>query len=149
MLHLIPEQDTAFVILLNSYDPAAIQAITQEMMSALTGIEMNEPELPSAEAHSDSVDADYSSLVGCYECLDTRIDLSVEKQKILAHINYNIDPAPPQTLQLIPIDGDCFGTRTLDGERSANMAFVFEPGCDKPTFLFNGGRLNRRLHSPR
>ena len=148
-VQLIPEQDTAFVILLNSYDHALIQAITQEMMTTLTGVELNEPELPSVEAHTDSGKVDFTSLAGCYEYLDARIDLSVEKQKILTHIIYKIDPARHQSLELIPIGGHCFGTRTLAGERNANMAFVYEAGCDRPSFLFNGGRLNRRHPSLR
>ena len=83
-----------------------------------------------------------TTLVGRYESFDTIINITLEQQQLTAHIVYKIDPLPPQTLVLVPIDESCFGTRTLEGERRSNMVFVTEAGEASPNYIFNGGRLN-------
>jgi CubicO group peptidase (beta-lactamase class C family) len=142
MLQVIPEQQTAFAILMNGFRPAAMDAITADLLTALTGLDTTEPE-PSATG-TDS--GQLTALTGRYESMDTRIDVSLKDGKLFAHTVYKVDPLPPETQELKPVEGGCFATYSLNGKRSRNLAFVDQDQNGVPAYLFRGGRLNQRVN---
>ena len=145
MLQIIPEQETAFVVLINGFNPVAIEAISRNLLADLAGIDIKEPPLAEPTILSVSNTQDLTRCVGSYDSMDTRIDITLHGDQLQAEILYKIDPLPPQTLQLIPIEGNCFGVKTVTGEQGPNLAFVYEKESEKPTYIFNGGRLSCRL----
>lgn len=140
ILRFIPEQNAAFAIVMNGFRPSALSGISYEVMEAISGVDTREPDLPGSQAVSEAM----TRLTGRYESFDTVIDIALEQQQLTAHIIYKIDPLPPQTLRLIPLEEECFGTLNAKGERGGNMVFVTEEGQNSPGYIFNGGRLNAR-----
>jgi hypothetical protein len=141
LLRLIPEHNIAYTVLMNGIRPCAPDAISRDIMGAALGILAKEPDLPEARA----IKPKMANLAGCYESLDSLITIDVNDQCLQARVVYKIDPLPPQTLTLIPLQDHCFGTLTAAGDRQGNMVFVCESGSDDPSYLFTGGRLNKRL----
>lgn len=141
VLRIIPDQQSAFVIMMNGFKPYALEKVTQELMQCISGVVTREPKLP-ARNYDVEVMAD---LVGQYESFDTVIRVTLENQKLYASIIYKIDPLPPQRLLLIDLGGGRFGALTPEGDRRRNMVFVTESNSRIPSYVFNCDRLNRRL----
>jgi CubicO group peptidase (beta-lactamase class C family) len=141
-LLMIPEQNMAVAILMNGYRPSAMDAVTADLMQALAGISMQEPEPASKTPFSE-----LQSVAGVYECLDSRITVTANDKNntLSAQIIYNIDPVPPLTLTLRHVEGGCFSPYTDSGRRCPNIVFLKPDAQGVPQYLFNGGRLNHRV----
>ena len=141
MLQLIPEQNAAFAVLINGFKPAAISAITRDLLQAVAGIDNREPEPPSDTV---CAAADLQTYVGRYDSLDTSVTVSQQGEGLVARVVYHIDPLPPADLRLVPVDKRAaFAVYTPEGVRGNNLAFVWEQG-ERPAYLFFAGRLNQR-----
>jgi CubicO group peptidase (beta-lactamase class C family) len=146
MLQVIPEQNAAFAILTNSVRPSAIGGLTADLLSAITGLDLKEPEPAST-----SPIAELEKIVGDYECLDTLIKVTSSGGKLMANILYKLDPLPPLDVELRHVEGlaeggHSFAAYNSKGERCLVIAFLKPDESAVPQYLFNGGRLNRRIN---
>ena len=142
MLQMIPEQNAAFAILMNGFKAEALRETVLDINEAVTGVNLREPELKSAEISTERLQA----VVGDYECLDSLIKVRLgEDNTLSAHIRMNIDPVPPETVSLQPLNDNCFAMVNAKGKHSANLAFVDDKNSGRPRYLFNGSRLSERL----
>jgi CubicO group peptidase (beta-lactamase class C family) len=143
MLQLVPEQNAAYAILMNGFKGEAIRETVLDINEAVTGVNLREPALQAANISAERLQA----VVGDYECLDSLIQVRLdEAQNLSAHITMNIDPVPPETVQLQPLTDSCFAMVNAKGKHTVNLAFVDGPD-GRPQYLFNGGRLSERLPS--
>ena len=106
-------------------------------MAALTGVDIKEPPLPATAALLQPL----TTYTGRYESFDSVIDIRLAEGALEAHIFPKIDPIPPHTLTLVPINETCFGTLSSDGERRGNMVFVTEQGGERPGYVFQMGDM--------
>ena len=148
MLQVIPEQNAAFAILTNGTRPSAIGGLTADLLSAVTGLELKEPE-PTSNAPMEKLE----KIVGEYECLDTLIKVISKDGKLMANILYKLDPLPPLDIELRHIEelsseekGELsFAAYNQKGQRCLVISFLKPDNNGLPQYLFNGGRLNRRI----
>ena len=140
MLQLIPEQNAAFAVLINGFRPSAIEALTGELLGALADIKLQQPE-PSSQKPI----AELNQIAGVYESFDTLITVTATADKLQATIVYKIDPLPPLDLDLRHVEEGCFAPYTKEGNRCPNVVFVKPDKNGVPQYIFNGGRLSRRL----
>lgn len=141
MLRLIPEQDLAFAVLVNGVEPGVMATIGGELMAALAGIDMNEPEPIECTVQDTALD----QLTGCYESFNSVYKVTLNDDQLVATLRYKIDPVPPLELKLIPIGNNIFATYGEDDQRLANIAFIFDETSENVRYLFAEGRLN--IHS--
>ncbi|ETN92742.1 D-alanyl-D-alanine carboxypeptidase precursor [Gammaproteobacteria bacterium MOLA455] len=147
MLQVIPEQNAAIAILTNGVRPSAIGGLTADLLTAVTGIEMQEPEPDTTVAFTE-----LAKIAGVYECLDTHIKVTATEGRLLAHIVYKLDPLPPLELELRHVEALCpdeplsFAAYNNKGERCLAIVFLKPDNAGVPQYLFNGGRLNRRMN---
>jgi CubicO group peptidase (beta-lactamase class C family) len=139
MLQMIPELNTAFVILINGFRPPAMKVATNTILQAITGIDMQEPEPTNAISVGD-----FRAVEGCYESLDASVTISIEGQRIVGKIIHKIDPLPPTTIELRHIAGGRFAVFSADGKRRPNMVFIKQGDQQIYSYLFNSKRLNKR-----
>jgi len=141
MLRLIPELNLAFAILVNGVEPGVMANIGGELMTALTGINLKEPE--PAERAAQGTDLD--QFTGRYESFNSVYTVTLNDDHLVATLLYKIDPVPALKLNLIPIGEGVFATYGEDDQRLANIAFIFDKTSETPRYLFAEGRLN--IHS--
>ena len=141
MLQVIPEQNAAFAILTNGVRPSAIGGLTADLLSAVTGLDLKEPEPASI-----TPTADLEQIVGDYECLDTLIKVTSTDGKLMANILYKLDPLPPLDIELRHVEDLSFAAYNSKGERCLAIAFLKPDESGVPEYVFNGGRLNRRIN---
>lgn len=151
MLQVIPEQNAAFAILTNGTRPSAIGGLTTDLLSAVTGLKLKEPE-PSSNTPLQELE----KIVGVYECLDTLIKVTATDGKLMANIFYKLDPYPPIDVELrhseALSEGGAnkqelsFAAYNGKGERCLLISFLKPDQSGVPQYLFNGGRLNRRIN---
>jgi CubicO group peptidase (beta-lactamase class C family) len=139
MLVAAPGHDAAFAVLLNGFRPAALSAVTSDLLKAVIGIDDQEPEPPAGAVGLDALER----FAGRYESMDASIEVTVRSEGLVARFVYKIDPLPPLELRLKPITDGCFAAYTLAGERQRNLAFVCR-GTGGAMYLFNG-RLNAKV----
>jgi hypothetical protein len=139
MLQMIPELNTAFVILINGFRPPAMKVATNTILQAITGIDMQEPEPTNAISVGD-----FRAVEGCYESLDASVTISIEGQRIVGKIIHKIDPLPPTTIEPRHIAGGRFAVFSADGKRRPNMVFIKQGDQQIYSYLFNSKRLNKR-----
>lgn len=135
MLQVVPKQDTAFALLTNGLNPKAMTAITNELLSDLMAIDTKEPE-PKAVSHPET----FAHLIGHYESLDSAVDVAIENRQLKAVVTAKLDPVAPQTLNLKPLEEDCFAAYRDDGSRASNITFVNDDKTNA-AYLFVGIRL--------
>ncbi len=138
-LQLAPEQNTAFAILLNSFDPQVMNSITAHLQREVMGITAQEPE-PSVTRDIEA----HRPLLGHYESMDAAIDVAIHDQQLTATITAKIDPVPPERVTLHPLGHGCFATYSEEGKRGKPLAFVEFDQQGVPQYLFNALRLNAR-----
>jgi len=141
MLRLIPEQNLAFSVLVNGVEPGVIAAIGGELMAALAGIDMKEPEPTECNVQDMALDR----LTGCYESFNSVYKVTRNDDQLMASLLYKIDPVPALKLRFIPFGNNIFATYGEDNQRLANIAFIFDDASETPRYLFAEGRLN--VHS--
>lgn len=137
-LRLIPEQNLAFTVLVNGVEPGVMADIGGELMAALTGIDVKEPEPIECTAQGPALD----QFTGCYESFNSVYTVALNNDHLVATLLYKIDPIPPLTLKLIPIGKSVFATYGEDDQRLANIAFIFDETSETARYLFAEGRLN-------
>ena len=135
-LQIIPERDCAVAILLNGFSPTALNAISNELLQQLTGIDNREPDIAPVRAPKG-----FQHLTGHYESLDSAVDIIIDQQQLTAVLTPKLDPIPPQTLVLRHIEGGCYAAYREDGTRSMNITFIEDDGHKVPRFVFIGVRL--------
>ena len=143
MLRLIPEQNLAFAVLVNGVEPGVMANIGGELMTALTGIDLKEPEPIERTAQG----TDFDQFAGRYESFNSVYTVTLDDDHLVATLIYKIDPIPPLKLNLIPIGEGVFATYGEDDQRLANIAFIFDDTSETPGYLYAEGRLN--IHSQR
>ena len=141
MLQVIPEQNAAFAILINGFRSSALGGLTTDLLSAITGLDLKEPEPASTVPI-----AELEQIVGEYECLDTLIKVTSSDGKLMANILYKIDPLPPLDVELRHVEELSFAAYNGKGERCLVIAFLKPNESGVPQYVFNGGRLNRRIN---
>jgi CubicO group peptidase (beta-lactamase class C family) len=141
IFQVIPEQNSAYAILMNGFKPMALEAINRDLLQALSGLECQEPEVMDTKPDSEL----FNGLVGKYESFDTLIDVTLTEGKLKACVIYKIDPMPPLRMELKHVKDGCFAAFTEEGQRCPNLAFLQENEAGIPQYLFNGGRLNNRV----
>jgi CubicO group peptidase (beta-lactamase class C family) len=140
MLQVIPEQNAAFAILTNGTRPSAIGGLTADFLSAVGGLNLQEPEPASTTAL-----AALEKITGEYECLDTLIKVTSTGDKLMANILYKIDPLPPLDVELRHVEDLSFAAYNSRGERCLAIVFLKPNESGVPQYVFNGGRLNPRI----
>ena len=138
MLRLIPEQNLAFAVLVNGVEPGVMANIGGELMTALTGIDLKEPEPIERTAQGTDLD----QFAGRYESFNSVYTVTLDDDHLVATLIYKIDPIPPLKLNLIPIGEGVFATYGEDDQRLANIAFIFDDTSETPGYLYAEGRLN-------
>ena len=136
-LQILPEQNIAFAILLNGFDPNAMSAMSDELLQDVMGIDAIEPEVRSDNFAT--LDC-FPYLLGHYESLDSKIDVVAEQAHILVTITAKLDPVPPQVFVLKHVGNHCFSTHRADGSKGPNISYVFNDKDDH-SYLFYGVRL--------
>ena len=139
MVNILPAQNSAYVILMNGFQPTAMDAINRDLLMAVAGIDTTEPD------PAPTLSIPLEPYIGSYESLDIVIDIRMADEMLVANIDYKTDPLPPTDLALVPVDENCFAAYTGEGTRAKNLAFVPHYADDRPAYLFLGGRLNRRV----
>ena len=146
MLQVVPEQNAAIAILTNGTRPSAIGGITADLLAAVTGLDLQEPE-PASETPLVALE----KITGDYECLDTLIKVTSTGGKLMANIFYKIDPLPALDVELRHVEGLCpdepfsFAAYNAKGERCLAIAFLKPNEAGVPQYVFNGGRLSSRI----
>ena len=141
-LQICPDKNAAFAILINGVAPAALEAIQNDLIKDVFDIG---PPVEPAIDHSIDLTSQQRSVVGRYESMDKVITIVEQDLQLIAHLEYKLDPLPPEDLKLFPITDECFGCEALDGTRRPNWAFVMGKELESPPiYLFDGGRLNPR-----
>lgn len=142
-LQICPDKNEAFALLINGLSPVALEAIQNELIKEVFGIE------PASEPLIDcsvSPTPNQQLIVGRYESMDKIITVREEGSQLIAHLEYKIDPLPSEDLKLYPITDQCYACETLEGSRRVNWAFVMGNDPESPpVHLFDGGRLNPRI----
>ena len=142
-LQICPDKNAAFAILINGIAPTALEAIQNDLIKEVFGIE------PASEPlidYSVSPTPNQQLIVGRYESMDKAIVIREEGSQLIAHLEYKIDPLPSENLKLYPITDECYACETLDGTCRGNWAFVMADGPGSPPIhLFDGSRLNPRI----
>lgn len=139
-LQFIPERKAAFAVLLNATQPAALEAITNDMLRALADINTAE-----AQPAVLSVDAEQLARVtGKYESFDTIADVVMRDGKLTAHIEYKHDAILPLDLILQPTELGYHAAITEEGKAGKPLVFLKEDARGVPAYLFFGGRLGQR-----
>ncbi len=141
MLQVLPGQNTAYAILLNGYKPAALRAITRDLLQALGGVDSKEP--PVTDGSRDP--ALFHAVSGVYESMDCVIEVRHEGERLTAKKTFKVDPLPPQILLLRWIDDYRFAAFTEDGDRAPNLVFLEPDDGGVPRYLFSAKRLNERV----
>ena len=141
MLQVIPEQNAAFAVLINGVRPSAIGGLTADLLAALTGLDLQEPEPASTTPV-----AELQKVVGEYDCLDTLIKVTSASGKLKATIVYKLDPLPPLEVELRHIEDWTFAAYDSTGERCLVIAFLKPNKSGAPTYIYNGGRLSARIN---
>jgi len=142
-LQICPDKNAAFAILINGVAPAALEAIQNDLIKKVFDIG---PPVEPAIDHSIDLTSQQRSVVGRYESMDKVITIVEQDLQLIAHLEYKLDPLPPEDLKLFPITDECFGCEALDGTRRPNWAFVMGKELESPPiYLFDGGRLNPRI----
>ena len=140
MLQINPESDSAFAVLLNCFNPRALETISSEVLAMVNDISTEEP------TPIRSADPVYSKrLVGHYESLDSAIDVFFKNQQLMAILTPKLDPAPSETLVLYHRGGHCFAAYRDDETLSKNISFMEEDENGAPKYLFFGARLVPRI----
>ncbi|MDG1818940.1 MAG: serine hydrolase [Porticoccaceae bacterium] len=146
MLQMIPEQNTAFAILTNGVRPSAILGLTGDLLSAVTGLDLQEPEPATSVPFSE-----LEKITGAYDCMDTLIKVTSNGDKLMANIFYKQNPLPPLDVELRHVqaldhdEGLSFAAYNSSGQRCLEMAFLKPDKSGIPQYVFNGGRLNSRM----
>ena len=142
-LQICPDKNAAFAILINGIAPTALEAIQNDLIKDVFDIG---PPVEPAIDHSIDLTSQQRSVVGRYESMDKVITIVEQDLQLIAHLEYKLDPLPPEDLKLFPITDECFGCEALDGTRRPNWAFVMGKELESPPiYLFDGGRLNPRI----
>lgn len=141
MLQVFPDHDAAYVVLLNGFRASALDTINADLLLAVTGVEDREPDVDGVVSDTKLL----KRVEGKYESFDTVIDVSLSGEKLMACINYKIDPLPPMNLELKHVEDNSFAAFTTEGVRRPNIVFLQEDAAGVPQFIFNGSRLNGRL----
>ena len=139
LLQIIPEKNTAFALLLNSFDFSILDNISNELLSKLTGIDLREPE-PKSETSS----VECWCVIGRYESFDTSFDVRLVKQQLIVDLRYKHDPAPPLSLTLHHVEAGFFISYTKDGRRGPNITFIEYNKQGIPQYLYSNKRLSPR-----
>lgn len=140
MLQCIPERNIAFAILINGFRPSALEALTNNCLSALMDVSTQ-----YSEPASDKTISELEVICGVYESFNTRISVNCCEQKLTATIIYKLDPLPPLKVELQHESQGCFAACTKDGQRVKNIVFLEQDTQGIPQYLFSGGRQNRRV----
>ena len=145
MLQMIPEQNAAFAILINGFRPSAIEGLTGDLLSAVAGIDLQQPEPVSNQSPEQ-----LAVVTGIYESFDTVITVKQQGEQLMANIVYKIDPLPPLDLELRHMQDDDLGPLTFapynsEGRRVPSIVFLENDAQGVPQYVFNGGRQNRRI----
>lgn len=136
-LQILPQHNAAFAILTNGYRATVTDAVTSDLIEALTGVDNRIPGFDTVELDA----AELQSKVGCYESFDTLIDIKLQEGTLKAAVEYKVDPKPPEVLALkATTQPGCFAVFTLEGVRRKNAAFLGEGDF----YLFFCGRLGTR-----
>ena len=142
-LQICPDKNAAFAILINGVAPAALEAIQNDLIKEVFGIE---PAVEASIDYSVTPTPTQRLVVGRYESMDKVIVIREEGSQLIAHLEYKIDPLPSENLKLYPITDECYACETLDGTRRSNWAFVMGNDPESPpVHLFDGSRLNPRI----
>ncbi len=139
-LQVIPSQNTAFAILINGYNRAVIDLVTETLMAGIAGLDIREPEVNHYPLSNDAI----QRYVGTYDSMDRRIDIRCDNQQLNAHIVYKIDPLPPENAVLTPLGEDMFAVYNAQGKRGKNVAFVQDDSGNE-MYLLMASRLQRKL----
>jgi len=138
-LQFMPEKNIAFVALMNGVSPSALAAVSADLLGALTGVGLTEPE-PDSILPPEQLQ-DY---VGVYESFDTVITVTIKDQALYVRIEYKHDPLPTAHLNLRHVEASCFATYSSDDQRGNNIIFLEPNPQGQALYVFNGGRLNTR-----
>ena len=143
-LQVCPDKNAAFAVLINGVAPAALEAIQADLIKQVFDIDL--PAEPAID-HSVTLTPTQRLVAGRYESMDKLIVIQLESDQLVAHLEYKIDPLPPETLKLYPITDQCYACETLEGARRRNWAFVTgDDPASHPVYLFDGSRLNPRFY---
>ena len=141
-LQVCPDKNAAFAVLINGVAPAALEAIQTDLMKQV--FDIDPPSEPAID-HSVTLTPTQQLVAGRYESMDKLIVIQLKANQLVAHLEYKIDPLPPETLKLYPITDQCYACETLKGTRRGNWAFVMGDDPElSPAYLFDGSRLNPR-----
>ena len=141
-LQLLPAQNSAFAILTNGYRSSATDAITRDLLLALTGVDNRIPSFDMVEADPDQL----QKIAGCYESFDTLIDIDYSDNHLQARVIWKSDPKPPEQISFkATTEKDCLAVVVSNGQRKKNSAFLGPDTNVVPQYLFFGGRISNRL----
>lgn len=142
VLQLIPEQQTAYAILLNSTggNVAAFNAINRDLMLALTGTEVQHPDPDHTTADTDLL----QGMVGKYsQGLQSTIEISMGDGQLAACMTFNQSSLAPMHMKLKWTEENCFAVFSADGQYIMNAVFLPDEKGDIAWYL-NGEALYRR-----
>lgn len=154
MLQCIPEHGVVVAVLMNASKPGVLDAIVNELMASLLGVDCQEPEqLGDLSLYALDTLA-LASYTGRFECPDHYFDISLEGDQLVAVLTCLLDPFPPITLYLTPIKKHCFAThtgKTQLGSRQRNLVFldtkdIAEGGKERSQYVFWNARLSIKVN---
>ena len=141
-LQLCPDKNAAFALLINGVAPAAFEAIQNDLLREVFGIETQDDPILN---RSGTLTPSWRLVAGRYESMDKVIVIREEENQLVAHLDYKIDPLPSEDLRLHPLTDKSCACETMEGDRRSNWAFIMDTDEESPpSYLFDGSRLNQR-----
>ena len=139
-LRLIPEQNAAFCILINGRHQAAMDATTKDLLEAVAGIDLSEP-----ESTSDQPLNQLTQIIGTYDSFDNYIVVEQENGQLTATIQPKNNPTPPEHLTLRHTQATTFASYSQAGSRTSTIVFSEHNEQGIPQYLFYLGRQHPRV----
>ena len=147
MLRLFPEQDLVFAILVNGAKAGVMDAIANDVMKDLTGLDTREPECSPIKLGADRL----AVYTGTFESFDAVYHIAVNEHLTdsdsVALAVSRTDKLHKITSQLtwLPRGEHVFASLTDQGVRLPNVVLIANKEDTAPNQLFVGNRLNHRL----
>ena len=141
MLQLIPAQNRAFVIMMNSCNLSAMSTISADLLRAISGIDSQDSEPCLVSVEIDQL----KLLTGHYRSLNTSIEIILSDDNLIARITNKAEPFLTQQYLLKPVTLNCFSAYTGTGISSHDLVFLKEDNQGVPQYLFYCGRLINRV----
>ncbi len=171
LLRILPEHNTAIVVLSNCAKPGLLTGLAEEVLNCVAGLDLfgapvaggkaaaaetpakttrceSAQEPPAAaQAPRDTQAITLQSFIGDYDALGARHRIALEGQQLTLLTHNKILPVPDTQFTLTPLDEHSFTCINAEGQSAGNCVFMdFNPQAQAQS-LFMGLRRHRRIYS--